>query len=105
MLMSVIKLASTEVTMIRIAKSIMHGLLFDAVPAHYHFFVPAVTPCTYTCLHCRCSFNSRLGILERDNGNTGLPDICAIVQGLAVWLQSQNKQHVEVTCLAYMLDQ
>ena len=34
-----------------------------------------------------------------------MPDICAIVQGLAVWLQSQNKQHVEVRCLAYTLGQ
>lgn len=49
---------------------------------------------------CRCSFNGRLGILERHSSSDGLPDVCAVVRGLAVWLQSQDKHHVEVNIIA-----
>ena len=62
--------------------------------------------CTWirSVLACRrCSFNGRLGILERHGSNAGLPDACAVVQGLAVWLQSQDLHHLEVSLLAYIV--
>ena len=49
------------------------------------------------CACVRCSFNGRLGILERHGGSQGLPDMYAIIQGMALWLQSQEPHHFKVS--------
>ena len=53
--------------------------------------------CACVCARVRCSFNGRLGILERHGGNQNLPDMYAIMQGMALWLQSQDSNHFEVS--------
>lgn len=40
--------------------------------------------------------------MERHSNSDGLPDVYAVVQGLAVWLQSQDKHHAEVTLCSVM---
>ena len=53
--------------------------------------------CACVCARVRCSFNGRLGILERHGGNQNLPDMYAIMQGMALWLQSQEPHHFKVS--------
>ena len=49
---------------------------------------------------CRCTFRDRLGILERQGSSAVMPDVFAVMQGLAVWLQNQSSHCFQVRHLA-----